>query len=150
MLYQRGRFNEMMACHFLLMSWSLIHYRCVEWARCGCRGRGGTLPGKRCPLHGSCPAQPKQSGWGCAFAVVLCSPGWAQAPLPHRPNPRRPACDKDPEQKRAFSGAQQLGVSKKALSLRVCLSGSLVGEKVSVSVVDWHGGLNCVLTNGSK
>lgn len=39
MPFQRGGFNETMTCHFLLMSWSLIHYRCVEWAPGGCRGR---------------------------------------------------------------------------------------------------------------
>lgn len=67
----------------------------------------------------------------CCFAVVLRSPEWAHGSAVPPPKPAGSSIwQVAPEEKWVFSDAQQLGVTKKAVSLRVCLSGRLVAEKV--------------------
>lgn len=82
------------------------------------QGEGRDSASEEVPPPWVSPAEPWAEADRCRFAV-----GSAR-PAPKRGFPHAP------EQERAVSGAQQWGLTEKALFLRVCLSVRLVAEKV--------------------
>lgn len=88
-------------------------------------GGEGLCQGRGTPGVGLVLCSPEQTAHQFCVAVELRGPALSP-PKPTGSSVEQVA----PEQKRVFSDlAQQLGVAKKALSLRVCLSGRLVAEK---------------------